>query len=188
MPPQRPRQEELDDDGFDILASQNSSNSDDTALEKALLAHYAAAKEKKRQEKERKFMEQASVLLLKDLSKASDDIQVSSKSIEAAFSKFLNDYAAVEDRIHHLWTDVVKEHQKLEVGLVFSSQWTDREPPHKTLIQRKYDAGAAMEQNANKQHISALSKLHGAREEFEKVIAMMVPGSGEEGYDEMDQD
>jgi hypothetical protein len=64
MPPRRARQEELDDDGFDLLASQNSSNSDDTAcvghpersiriylalnaltertsLEKALLAHYA---------------------------------------------------------------------------------------------------------------------------------------------------
>jgi hypothetical protein len=62
------------------------------------------------------------------LSKASDDIQVSSKSIEAAFSKFLNDYAAVEDRIHHLWTDVIKEHQKLEVGLFFSSQWLTVNP------------------------------------------------------------
>lgn len=52
----------------------------------------------------------------------SDDIQASSKGIEAAFSKFLNDYAAAEDRIHHLWTDVVKQHQKLEVSQIFLSQ------------------------------------------------------------------
>ena len=40
----------------------------------------------------------------------------------------------------------------------------DHEHSRKALIQRKYDAGAAMGQKANKQHISALSKLQGARE------------------------
>ncbi|KAF6747802.1 hypothetical protein DFP72DRAFT_585458 [Ephemerocybe angulata] len=172
MPPRRPQQEDIESEGLDLdlLQSQSSNSDESAAFEKALLQHYAATKEKKRQEKEKKFIEQASTLLKKDISKTTQDIQTTSQSIEKVYAKFLNNYAATEDRIHHLWAAVLKEHQTLQMA-----------------IKKKYEVGETMASDADKQHISGLSRMKAACQEYDTIVALMVPQVGDD-LDGMDQD
>ncbi|RXW17706.1 hypothetical protein EST38_g8148 [Candolleomyces aberdarensis] len=159
MPPKKVKQQQ-DSDDFDFLGSQDSNNGEGLppALQEAIVKQYIASKEKKKQEKERRFLEQASTMLKKDLSKASQELQTATEAMETEYTKFVNEYAATEDRIYHLWSEILKEHLTLAA-----------------LIQKKYDAGLTTAKGVEKQHISGLSKLKSSCQDFESIIGKMAP-------------
>jgi hypothetical protein len=39
--------------------------------------------------------------------------------MEMEYTKFVNEYAATEDRIYHLWSEILKEHLALAVSVPY---------------------------------------------------------------------
>lgn len=156
--PTRRLQEEQDIDELSILGSQSSNSDESAAFEKALVQHYAAAQEKKRLEKEKKFVEQASVLIQKDLSRPTEALKEFSERMETIYSTFVDEYAATEDKIHRIWSDILAEYHAFE-----------------TIVRRKYEAGSGLAKDAEKQHLSGLAKIQKACEDCENTIATVVP-------------
>ncbi|KAJ7690918.1 hypothetical protein B0H14DRAFT_847603 [Mycena olivaceomarginata] len=102
-------------DDFDFLASQQSSGSDDQAIQVAIAHQLMASREKKRKEQEKKFFQIAKNKLTAEISAATDDVRSTIETTEKAYTKFILDYAALEDAIRALWMEVKKEEQTLVV-------------------------------------------------------------------------
>ncbi|KAG6890232.1 hypothetical protein C0995_010245 [Termitomyces sp. Mi166 len=142
-----------EEDDFKFLASQQSNGgSDDHDFEIVLAKHYAALREKKKKEKEHKFLKLAYKQLSKEISfiiekvsTPAEDVKASIQTLESIFEDFLQKYAANEDIIHKLWTQVHKEQQKFL-----------------TFAQRKLTADAEAAKKIEAGHISGLSRTHGA--------------------------
>ncbi|KAJ7874938.1 hypothetical protein B0H14DRAFT_3550908 [Mycena olivaceomarginata] len=128
-------------DDFDFLASQQSSGSDDQAhSHSGIFAQYpgdnrasahgklklvvAASREKKRKEQEKKFFQIAKNKLTAEISAATDEVRSTIETTthpftwgrahrEKAYTKFILDYAALEDTIRALWMEIKKEEQTL---------------------------------------------------------------------------
>lgn len=86
-------------------------------------------------------------------------------SIEKLYADFIDDYAATEDRIQLLWSEISKEHQALEVSFQFlpvfkTSISTSANP--QLFIKAKYQAGGPIGKEAERLHILGLSKLRAA--------------------------
>ncbi|KAH0579882.1 hypothetical protein H2248_002710 [Termitomyces sp. 'cryptogamus'] len=123
-----------EEDDFKFLASQQSTGSDDQGFEMVIAKHYAALREKKQKEKEHKFVKLAYKQLSKEVFTSTEDVKTSVQALyvlipwtpvlylnydwpvrESIFEDFLQKYAADEDNIHKLWTQVYKEQQKFLV-------------------------------------------------------------------------
>ncbi|EAU86295.1 hypothetical protein CC1G_08019 [Coprinopsis cinerea okayama7 len=167
MPRQKKKQaeeEELAD--FDFLESQPSS-SEDQQIERILAERIAAAKEKKRQERDQRFLDGASTSLNKILDEAEEEVQSTAEAIDKLFSQFVEEYAAIEDRIHHLWTEILKRHQFIE-----------------GLLQEKHKLSLELAKKCEDKHIHGLSKMKGACKQFEAAVQSLL----EESEDEEDSD
>ncbi|KAF8064212.1 hypothetical protein FPV67DRAFT_208967 [Lyophyllum atratum] len=133
------------EDELNFLASQQSNGSEDQALEMALAKHYAAIRQKKKTENEQKFLKAAYKQLFREVAIPTEDIQSSVKALETVYAEFLQKYAANEDVIHRLWSQIHKEQQKL-LAL------TQRKVPLNTDARKKIEA----------RHISGLSRTKAA--------------------------
>ncbi|KAF8198732.1 hypothetical protein K438DRAFT_693171 [Mycena galopus ATCC 62051] len=100
-------------DEFDFLASQQSTGSDDQAIQLAVAQQRMATKEKKRKEAEKKFFQIAKNKLTTEISGVQDDVRSTLDATEKAYSKFIIDYATLEDTIRALWMEIKKEEQIL---------------------------------------------------------------------------
>ncbi|KAJ7303644.1 hypothetical protein DFH08DRAFT_54790 [Mycena albidolilacea] len=100
-------------DDFDFLASQQSSGSDDQAIQVAIAHQLMASREKKRKEQEKKFFQIAKNKLTAEISAATDDVRSTIETTEKAYTKFILDYAALEDTIRALWMEIKNEEQTL---------------------------------------------------------------------------
>ncbi|KAJ6579377.1 hypothetical protein B0H10DRAFT_1962914 [Mycena sp. CBHHK59/15] len=119
---------------FDFLASQQSSGSDDHAyvslfsyfqlpnsadsindarLQLAVAQQLMTSKEKKRKEMEKKFFQTARMQLTNDITQAGDEVMATVHATEQIYAKFILDYAASEDAIRALWSEIREEEQKL---------------------------------------------------------------------------
>ncbi|KNZ77321.1 hypothetical protein J132_05749 [Termitomyces sp. J132] len=156
-----------EEDDFKFLASQQSTGSDDQGFEMVIAKHYAALREKKQKEKEHKFVKLAYkqlskevmpssicsyyVVILKSFSvnrkvfTSTEDVKTSVQALESIFEDFLQKYAADEDNIHKLWTQVYKEQQKFL-----------------TFTQEKLAANVEAAKKIEAGHISGLSRTHAA--------------------------
>ncbi|RDB17492.1 hypothetical protein Hypma_000994 [Hypsizygus marmoreus] len=146
------------EDDLNFLASQQSNGSDDQALEMAIAKHYAVLREKKRKEGEKNFLKTAYKQLSQDVATPTDEVKCSVTAIEALYSDFLQQYAANEDLIHKLWTQIQKEQQKL-VALT------------KKRLALNTEAGKKVEEG----HITGLSRTKAACREYQEVINQIVP-------------
>ncbi|TFK27579.1 hypothetical protein FA15DRAFT_613700 [Coprinopsis marcescibilis] len=138
-------------------SQQSSAGSDDHLLEKVLAERLAVAREKKRQERDKKFLDGASTKLNEALSQCAGEVRSAAESMEEIYSKFLLEYAASEDRIYHLWSAILKEHQHMEA-----------------LIQNKIVAGTGSTKQCETRHISGLSKVKGACNDFESIMQQFL--------------
>ncbi|KAJ7806923.1 hypothetical protein B0H14DRAFT_3483703 [Mycena olivaceomarginata] len=104
-------------DDFDFLASQQSSGSDDQAIQVTIAHQLMASREKKRKEQEKKFFQIAKNKLTAErgfqISAATDEVRSTIETTEKAYTKFILDYAALEDTIRALWMEIKKEEQTL---------------------------------------------------------------------------
>ncbi|KAH0579883.1 hypothetical protein H2248_002710 [Termitomyces sp. 'cryptogamus'] len=134
-----------EEDDFKFLASQQSTGSDDQGFEMVIAKHYAALREKKQKEKEHKFVKLAYKQLSKEVFTSTEDVKTSVQALESIFEDFLQKYAADEDNIHKLWTQVYKEQQKFL-----------------TFTQEKLAANVEAAKKIEAGHISGLSRTHAA--------------------------
>ncbi|KAJ7189981.1 hypothetical protein GGX14DRAFT_701914 [Mycena pura] len=100
-------------DDFDFLASQQSTGSDDQALQVAVTQQLMASKEKKRKEMEKKFFQAAKARLSSEMSDVAESVRSTVEAAETLYSKFILEYAAIEDTIRALWVEVKREEQVL---------------------------------------------------------------------------
>lgn len=79
-------------------------------------------------------------------------------SRQSAYTKFLLDYAASEDRIHGLWCEILNEEEKLL-----------------TAAKEGHTAGMSSAKKGEKAHSAGLHKAKSACDEFLKVIGQVNP-------------
>ncbi|KIK08079.1 hypothetical protein K443DRAFT_128823 [Laccaria amethystina LaAM-08-1] len=77
---------------------------------------------------------------------------------QSAYTKFLLDYAASEDRIHALWCEILKEEEKLL-----------------TAAKDGYTTGMTSAKKGGEGHSAGLNKAKSACDEFLKVIEQVNP-------------
>ncbi|KAJ7651358.1 hypothetical protein FB45DRAFT_890347 [Roridomyces roridus] len=146
-------------DDFDFLASQQSTGSDDQAFQLAVAQQLMASKEKKRQEKEKKFLVVARNKLTDEISTASEDLHKTVTGAEEVYAKFILDYAAAEDSIRALWTEIRTEGKKLS-GIV-KSQRAER------LKMRKENETAMY---------TGMGRMNEARREMQEIVMGLSDG------------
>ncbi|KAF9813291.1 hypothetical protein IEO21_05675 [Rhodonia placenta] len=69
--------------------------------------------EKKRKDKEAKYFQEAQALLTKCIAQRTEEFTEAAEELDDKYEKFVLEYASVEDEIRNLWTQLLKEQQKL---------------------------------------------------------------------------
>ncbi|KAI0656318.1 hypothetical protein C8Q70DRAFT_347109 [Cubamyces menziesii] len=94
-------------------ASQQSHSSDDAGIMAVVAAQMQTSWEKKRKEKETKFLQSAKSDLDKCIASRLEEYNTAVAEINAAYDKFVLEYAQMDDHIRRLWLQLQQEQQKL---------------------------------------------------------------------------
>ncbi|KAF8642958.1 hypothetical protein AX16_009298 [Volvariella volvacea WC 439] len=149
---QKPAKE--DEDEYDFSLSQPASGSDhDQELELVLAQHLKAVRDKQKKEKEKKFLAAAQKQLSQQVTAASEEKDACIQAMEEKFSEFLMKYAEHEDKIHNLWLQILEQQKTLT-----------------ELAARKKQLNINAGQETEEGHISALSKIRGACQDYQDLI------------------
>ncbi|KAJ7753672.1 hypothetical protein DFH07DRAFT_510765 [Mycena maculata] len=144
---------------FNFLASQQSTGSDDNAS-LALAQQLMASKQKKREEMEKKFFGVAKSKLANELSQAADELKSTVEATELVYSKFILDYAALEDTIRALWMEIKKEEQKL-LGIA----------------KRQRAANEELHRTTERAQIAGMTQVKEACHETRTIVRTLLPTS-----------
>ncbi|KAH9893949.1 hypothetical protein C8Q73DRAFT_693890 [Cubamyces lactineus] len=94
-------------------ASQQSHSSDDAGIMAVVAAQMQTSWEKKRKEKETRFLQTAKSDLDKCIASRLEEFNTAVAEINAAYDKFVFEYAQVDDHIRRLWLQLQQEQQKI---------------------------------------------------------------------------
>ncbi|KAJ7740445.1 hypothetical protein DFH07DRAFT_1064202 [Mycena maculata] len=147
---------------FDFLASQQSTGSDDNALQLAVAQQLMASKEKKRKEMEKKFFAAAKSRLTNEMAQAAEEVKSTVEATELVYAKFILDYAAAEDAIRALWTEIKKEQDTLL-----------------DVAKRQRAANEELRKGTEKAQIVGMAQVKEACHETRSIIETLLPSSGE---------
>ncbi|KIM40944.1 hypothetical protein M413DRAFT_11219 [Hebeloma cylindrosporum] len=119
--------------------------------------------EKKKAQQEKKFLEVAQKQLNLEVAASAKDVRDSTKAADDVYHKFLNDYAACEDRIHKKWVQLQKEQENLM-----------------KMVEARYKKDQDVIKDASALHITGLSKTRTACKEYQAVIDRLIFRAQEE--------
>ncbi|KAF5371669.1 hypothetical protein D9758_003537 [Tetrapyrgos nigripes] len=153
---------EQDDSEYNFQLSQTSASSDDHALELAVAEQYMASKEKKKKEAQKKFLASGHRLVQKELSAVSNEMQETKQSIEEIHEAFLINYAAEQDNIRQIWTEILEEHRRLQ-----------------SIIKERIKSNEASAAECETAQIKGMAKVQEACFEIQRVIDFIDPSAAE---------
>ncbi|KAI0351600.1 hypothetical protein OH77DRAFT_1429422 [Trametes cingulata] len=140
----------------DDKLSQQSHSSDDAGIMAAVAAQMQTSWEKKRKEKETRFLKDAREEVDKCITVRLEEYSAAVADINAAYDRFVLEYAHVEDHIHKLWLQLQQEQNKL---LMLS------EKKHKTIV--------ANDREREKGQVKGMAVAKKAVEDFGKLTASL---------------
>ncbi|KDQ54497.1 hypothetical protein JAAARDRAFT_38168, partial [Jaapia argillacea MUCL 33604] len=164
MPPRRQQSQKAkavnaDADLEEILQlSQQSASSDDAGLVAFVTQHYQASVEKKKKEKEAKFIQWVNQELDKCLSQHMQRFAKNVEEMNAAYEGFTMEYAAAEDEIRSIWSQILNEQRKL-------------------LVHVEEKVKVSLEANTEREegHVEGLVSAKSACEDMSRLIVSLNP-------------
>ncbi|CCM02115.1 uncharacterized protein FIBRA_04192 [Fibroporia radiculosa] len=133
------------------------------ALEKLVVATdlnmgHLATWEKKRKEKEAKFFQEADIGLNKCISTRVDEFTNAVNEMNGVYEKFILDYAGIEDEIRKIWTELLREQQRLRV-----------------LSEQKLNRVSAGEQERERGQVQGMAIAKKAMEDYTRLVTALRP-------------